>query len=106
MTPEQKKSRRWSAEDARAALERLRRSGLSTAAFAQREGLSAKRLYLWQQRLKQKQKATFIEVVAPALSEQRLEVALPCGIIVRLAEASHPEKVAELVAALERRRSC
>lgn len=42
---------RWSAEEARVALDRWRASGLTLAEYCRRRGLRAKRLSRWRQRL-------------------------------------------------------
>jgi transposase-like protein len=67
--PSYRTSRRWTKEEAVAALAALAASGLSMRAFASREGFDVQRLYLWRRKLEKKNKPAqppFIE----ALEEQ------------------------------------
>ncbi len=112
--------RRWTVTDARAVLASLAASGLSVRAFAHREGFDVQRLYRWRRELGDERRATMPPspvsrpASAPELIEIRggraeaaLEIVLPSGIIVRVAGATAPSTVAELISALELRRpSC
>lgn len=98
--------RRWTADEARAALAALDRSGLSPADFAAREGLEVHRLYRWSRQLKEVAEGpAFVEVAAAlppvALREARFEVVLRSGQVVRVPEAFDPGALRKLVAALE-----
>jgi len=55
-------SRRWTEQIAREVLAALEDSGESLAAFARREGISAKRLYRWQARLSAATAIGFVEL--------------------------------------------
>jgi len=98
--------RRWSPEDARAALGALADSGLSPSAFARREGLDVQRLRVWRRKLgvagPAATRAAFVEVVARASREaERIEVVLRSGVVVRVAETVDVEALARLVRVLD-----
>lgn len=99
--------RRWSVTDARAALDDLKASGLTTTEFARRHGLEVHRLYRWQRELDESfELAT--GPAGPALIEIRprqaepVEIILGSGRILRVAETVDPAAVARLVDVLER----
>lgn len=95
---------RWSEDDAAAALAALKRSGLSVARFADREGLDPQRLYGWRKRLAPA--AGFVEVTPGAPLALRdlprgFEVMLCSGHVVRLSESFDAEGLRRLIAVLE-----
>jgi transposase-like protein len=103
--------RRWTADEARAALAALERSGLSPAEFAAREGLEVHRLYRWSRQLKGAPEGpAFVEVVAAvapvAAREVRFEVVLSSGHVLRVPEAFDSGALRRLVAALEEGTRC
>jgi transposase-like protein len=97
--------RRWSAEDARAVLDRLESSGLSVRAFAAREGLEVHRLYRWRRllgrsgRVARSAGPAFIEVsrVATAI----IEVVLRTGHVVRVPSVFEEQALRRVVSVLE-----
>jgi transposase-like protein len=104
--------RRWTADDARAAIAAQERSGLSLAHFAAREGLEVHRLYRWSRRLgvSDNGPAAFVEV-SPAFAtaaprESRFEVVLRSGQVVRVPAAFDGAALRRLVAALEEAVAC
>jgi transposase-like protein len=94
--------RRWSAEEASAALKRLDESGLSVREFAVRQGLNAQRLYRWRAQL-----GTVSAVAPPAFVEIKpptvvaIEVVLRSGHVVRLHDGFGEETLRRVVAALD-----
>jgi len=101
--------RRWKSADARAAVVALVKSGLSTSAFAGREGLDVNRLYRWRRRLEAEGVAG---QAAPEFVELRprgaepVEVILPSGRVLRVSETIDPAALVRLVTALERSGPC
>lgn len=104
----QKKSR-WTVAEARAALHEVAASGLTVSAYAVREGLDAERFYRWRRRLgvgRKRQRATapttpaLIELRPVARRAEPVEIVLPSGVTLRVAEAIDPAALARLVAAL------
>lgn len=102
-----KTRRRWTTVEARAALAALASSGLSQSAFAAREGLDTQRLRAWRQKLG--------VVIAPALpsfvevrarAAERVEVVLPSGVTLRVAESIDASLLRQLVDALDRTSPC
>ncbi len=107
-----KTGRRWTAEEAREALEAQSRSGLSMGRFARQEGIAAQRLYWWSQRLGQvEQRPPFVELVPtrtgdaeeaePSARERRMEVVLRSGLVVRVDEQFDGAAVVRLIRTLE-----
>jgi transposase-like protein len=100
-----RRSRRWSASEARRVLGELERSGLPASRFAARRGLGVERLYAWRRRLRHQAKrpvplSRFTEVrlaAPPAIA--LIEVLLPNGTKVRLSGAT---RVDDAVAVLAR----
>jgi len=101
------KSRRWTEDEARAALARLDASGLSVAAFAAREGLDDQRFYWWRRRLGVAKKPTgkFVEITGmrAVVAEQvevvllsdrvlRFSATLDCSVLRRLVETLEDER--------------
>jgi transposase-like protein len=102
-------ARRWSPAEGRAALAALSASGLSTSAFAAREGLDVQRLRSWSRRLapaahKERPRSAFVEVVPRAA--ERVEIALRSGHVLRVAESIDTATLRRLVEALELPSSC
>lgn len=97
--------RRWSAEDAREALEAQAQSGLSRARFAAQEGIEAQRLYWWSRRLGGvAHRAEFVELVPLRAGSvgARFEVVLRSGLVVRVGEDFEPAALARLITTLEK----
>ena len=101
--------RRWKIADARAAVAALVKSGLSTSAFAGREGLDVNRLYRWRRRLEAEgvagQSAPEFVELRPQGAEP-VEVVLRSGRVLRVSEAIDPTALVRIVAALERSGPC
>jgi transposase len=102
----QHRRQRWTSEQARTVLSSLRESGLSPGAFAAREGVDVKRLYWWRQRLgggsapgAGARPTAFIELrgmAPPAM----VEVVLPSGLTLRVAETIDGAALRRLVEAV------
>ncbi len=73
-------SRRWTEQIAREVVAALEDSGESLAAFAKREGISAKRLYRWRARLSTQGALAFVELspckVAPVVGTGVFEIVI------------------------------
>ena len=94
--------RRWTDVEARAALDALERSGLSTSEFAEREGLDLQRLDRWRRRLDvaaEAVTASFVELERG--SPSWVEVVLAQGRVLRVSESISPQVLRRLVHALE-----
>jgi transposase-like protein len=89
---------RWTEEVAREALQALEASGLTTLDFAAQDGVHASRLYYWRARLREQQRAAFIEVKRE--SAAAIEVALQEGHVVRVPVGFDAETLRRVVAAL------
>ena len=83
--------RRWTVQDARAALAALERSGKSIRMFAEEHGLDPQRLYAWRRRVAVGDPTTFQELIvrpstrpAAAVGNDSFEVVLPSGIVLRV----------------------
>lgn len=92
--------RRWTEEDARAALMALAASGLSVREFAKQEALDAQRLYYWQGRLGPAEVPEFLEV-RPSPDNDDLEVVLLSGRILRFAQSTDMGVLRRVVETLE-----
>jgi transposase-like protein len=91
--------RRWTPDDARAALAAMARSGLGVSAFAIREGLDPQRLTRWRRQLAAPAPPTFEEVVPVVtraivagdavahVERERFEIVLASGRVVRVPES-------------------
>jgi hypothetical protein len=110
-----KERRRWSPSDAQGVLEEWRRSGFSLARFARQQGYGIQRLQWWKGKLAKQPSAMtrFVPVelaLSPSTSAMRgqasgwIEIALPEGIRLRVADSADPRTVAQLVAALREAR--
>jgi len=103
-----KGSRRWTAVEGRSALTALQSSGLSVSEFSRREGLDPHRLRAWARRLD----APGPPIVAPTSIEvarraiEPVEVVLPSGIVLRVAETVDPKALRRIADALEDRDRC
>lgn len=102
-----KKCPRWTEVEAQDALLAVESSGLTIAAFAEREGLVAERLYSWRRRLSDAptppstSTAQFVEIAAtPA---RLVEIVFPDGVVLRVAEGIEPRVLGGLADALSRR---
>ncbi len=102
--------RRWTTEDARAALAAWDASGMSMSAFAQREGLEVQRLYRWRRQLADvpaaPRTAEFVELRPRGLERERVEVILRTGRMLRVSETIDPSLLARLADALEAPSAC
>jgi len=101
--------RRWSADDARAALSALSASGLSAREFAVKEGLDVQRLHRWRRRLAEPCEATeaaptFVEVVGRPTDV--VEVVLRSGHVLRVSESIEPQALGRIAAVLEELPGC
>jgi len=105
--------RRWRIAEARSVLAALASSGLSLPEFASQKGLEPERLRRWQRRLaRDRRPAGTARPAPPAVIELRpspnlrpvesIEIALPSGVTLRVAETIDPAALARLVTALER----
>lgn len=105
-----KRSRRWTAADARAVFVEQAASGLSLSAFAKREGIDDWRLYKWRRRLDDKKKSRAVAASAPtpavielrpsAQRVEHIEIVLASGVTLRVPETIDAAALARLVAAL------
>ena len=105
--PSYRTSRRWTKEEAVAALAALAASGPSMRAFASREGLDVQRLYLWRRKLEKKNKPArppFVEVRAS--HSERVEVVLRSGRVLRCAEEISSSVLRRFIEALEEQEGC
>ena len=99
--------RRWTETEARAALAALASSGLSQSAFAAREGFDTQRLRVWRRKLGVAVAAprpSFVEV-EPRVAE-RVEVILPSGVTLRVAESIDASLLRRLVDSLDHSSPC
>lgn len=106
-----KRSSPWSVEEARAALAALAASGLSVGEFARREGIDDARLFRWRRYFADRTGpgGTPRPAATPAIIEVRpparradVEVVLPSGVVLRVADGIDPRALAKLVEALRR----
>jgi hypothetical protein len=98
--------RHWSADHARGMLAAWRRSGLSLAAFARRQGLNAERLRWWRKRLGTVEGKGATLAFIPAVVSAKISpvvVRLPRGVEVEAPDVTAvPARwLAEVVRALE-----
>jgi transposase-like protein len=103
--------RRWSEEEACAALAELAQTGESAVGFARRKGVSTQRLQYWKKRLASAPSSSqpaFVAVTLPRSPAGRPEIEIRVGeITVVVREGCDVEQVARLVDALTRRtRAC
>jgi transposase-like protein len=105
--------RRWTADDARAALADQEASGLALSAFALEMGLEPQRLLHWRRVLAPTKDAAFEEVVrrptvrgtrgdvVAGVAQGCCEVVLASGRVVRVPESFNAEALARLLAVVE-----
>ena len=111
--------RRWTADDARAALAAMARSGLGPSAFAIEAGLDPQRLMRWRRQLASAVTPTTFEevipVVVPAILDtdaathgagERFEVVLPSGRVVRVPASFEASALRRLLAVVDEERVC
>lgn len=100
--------RRWTEEEAREAIAALDASGLSTAAFAVREGLDPQRLYWWRRRVATPRASVpaFVEVRTSSDDCEQVEVLLRSGRVLRVSAAIDAATLRRLVEALDREAPC
>lgn len=107
-TPSFKAARRWNAIQASGAIAALKSSGLSMAAFARREGLDSNRLRKWAKKLEPSTALaaapTFVEVTR--VTNAHIEVVMPSGLTLRIAETIDAVALARIVHALESAAQC
>ena len=103
-----KKRIHWTPAKAGQVLDRADRSGLSDAAFAERHGLSAKRLRWWRKRLdrqkRNRRRSRFIEV--RRAQSERIEVELRNGRRVVVPATLDAQLAATFVDAIEGAAGC
>lgn len=96
---------RWTEAEARAVLDALATSGLSTADFASREGLDVQRLYWWRRRLAKVSDGmsapAFVELTPSSASTAHVEVVLRSGRILRFSPEIDSADLRRIVAVLE-----
>lgn len=106
--------RRWTADDARAVLAALDRSGKSVCAFAAEHGFDPQRLYAWRRRVADGDPITFREVTVrpPPRAETAeaplagFEIALASGVVIRVPPTFEAAALARLLEVLAQARSC
>jgi transposase-like protein len=93
---------------------------MSVSAFAEQEGIDAERLYRWRRRFARERKAEARAVTPPATppiielraatsanprraETESVEIVLASGVVLRVAETIDPARLAQLIAAIERR---
>ena len=103
-------SRRWTVEEARAALDALGRSGMSVMRFAASEGLDAERLYRWRRHFRAMDAAEsmprFVEVQRGVAAKAPVEVVLCSGRVLRVAESIDAAALRRLATVLEEDFGC
>jgi len=94
----------WTDREARVALSFLRRSGLSVAAFARREGLSRSRLVYWRSRMEAQSAPLALAPVTVIETRRSGAVAIEClsGRVVRIEGNVDDVLLARVIAAAER----
>jgi hypothetical protein len=96
--------RRWKAEEARAQLERWRRSGQSLQGYCRAAGLRYERVRRWRSKLEPREGALGLRelrvVGARAPASGEVEIALPRGEVVRVAGDFDAERIVALVRGL------
>lgn len=110
------RQRRWSAAEARIALDVVVRSGLTIAQFAREHDVDYQRLNTWHRRLTSTVDTAvlsapplqFVELPSPALAPlaPRYEIVLPGGEILRVEGAVDAVAVAALLGAMRGARAC
>jgi len=108
--------RRWTEEDARQALAAMNQSGLELTAFAIGEGLDPQRLTRWRHRLARTPAPAFEEILpgvttpfdgsVAGRAQERFEIVLSSGRIVRVHESFDAGALRRLLAVLEGAPAC
>lgn len=105
--------RRWTEDDARAALDAFARSGLSLRAFAETSGINVQRLVRWRRKVApvrslarppKPKPVAFVEV--RQREADRVEVVLRSGRVLRCAEEICDATLRRLVGVLEEEPGC
>jgi transposase-like protein len=110
--PSYRTSRRWTQEDALAALAALEISGLSLRAFAAREGLDVQRLYVWRRKVERSDGGRGTQTIPPPFVEvrasrtERVEIVLRSGRILRCAEEISSSALRRFIEVLEGEQQC
>lgn len=94
--------RQWREAEARAALAEFDASGESAAAFAQRKGCSATRIWYWKKRLAASAVPEFVAVPLPTSASVRWIEIDNGRVVVRVREGFDVEQVARLVGSIVR----
>lgn len=107
--PSYRTSRRWTEEEARAALAALTASGLPLRVFASRERLDVQRLYVWRRKLESSVGASmtpppFVELRASR--PERVEIVLRSGRLLRCAEELSSGALRRFIEVLEEEAGC
>jgi hypothetical protein len=91
----------WSETEGRRAVHAWRRSGESSAAFARRHGIRARRLVWWSKRLPAPMTIASLvpAVVEPEHDELAVVIRIPSGIAIEIASAT-PASIVTIAAAL------
>jgi hypothetical protein len=102
---------RWTADDARAVLAALDRSGQSVRAFAEEHGIDPQRLYAWRRRVAGGDAITFHEVtVRPVIATEApagvFEIVLASGVRIRVPSSFDAAALTRLLDVLEPTRAC
>lgn len=98
------RARRWTRDDATAALAALEESGEAVATFAGRHGVDAQRFYGWRRRLGPaiaEAPPAFVEVVGRPVAgggQRGFDVVLPTGVIVRVPPGFDDDALRRLLA--------
>jgi transposase-like protein len=99
--------RRWTEDEARAALEELARTGERPETFARRHGISAQRLRYWRKQLANTVATppAFVAMTLPEAASARRQVEVRIDeVVIAVADHADVELVASLVAAIVRQR--
>lgn len=109
-------SRRWTAQEARAALAEAERSGLRLSQFAVEYGLDVQRLLRWRKQLAvpiAQSTLAFEEIPSSRIAQapsvahrERFEIELRNGRVVRVSESFDAEALRRLLSIVEEERTC
>jgi transposase-like protein len=111
-TPLYAARRRWTEEDARAALAAFAQSGLSMRAFTTSKGIKFERLARWRRKTMSTsgsaatKRVSFVEVRPREIERERVEVVLRSGRVLRCAEEIASTPLRRLVSILEEEPTC
>jgi hypothetical protein len=95
-------TKRWSEDDARAAIDAWKRSGLGARAFAREHGITEQRLYWWRDRLAATPLVSLVpgEIVGVADAGDRVQIVIRAGQTTMEVSRASAAWIAELVRAL------